>query len=242
MASKQNGIFAGIVFTILAILVGTGAFVWWRWRRQELTPLAAAQMIPDDALLSAHLSSDPKHWAKLEEFGTVEARQLIKDNFQALSAQFSEETQLTYAGDIQPWLGNVAIALIPASDSGPSSLLGIVDIKNQLKALEFLKKLQNQGQVQQRDIEDYQGVGITELVDDRGSKFYTAILDNRLIVAGELTAVQGAIGAAKNEPSLAEKNETRELFSPRGTLEQPILQVYLTDYANLVRQTLTENG
>jgi len=40
--------------------------------------LASAKVVPDEAMIATFISTDPKPWSQLQQFGTPEAQQLVE--------------------------------------------------------------------------------------------------------------------------------------------------------------------
>lgn len=66
------GIFAG----------GAAAYLYLKGNFSDAAnPIASAKVVPDEALMATFISTDPKPWLQLQQFGTPEAEKLIKQGF-----------------------------------------------------------------------------------------------------------------------------------------------------------------
>ncbi|MEC4814473.1 MAG: DUF3352 domain-containing protein [Scytonema sp. PMC 1069.18] len=212
--------------------------------------ISAAKVVPDEALMATYISTDPKVWAKLEQFGTPEAQQLVTKELENLNKNLSPDNNISYEQDIKPWIGGVMIALLPPNPVKPAqstpqaaqenNILMVVGIKDKIGALNFANKLKSQKDIKVQEI-DYKGEKIIE-ASGKGSPTYTAVLNGTYIVfAPEKPAVQQAIDTFKGEPSFATKEGADSLLTRSVKLENTLAQVYVPDYPSMVKQLVTTN-
>jgi Protein of unknown function (DUF3352) len=210
--------------------------------------ISAAKVVPDEALMATYISTDPKVWAKLEQFGTPEAQQLIAKELENLNKSLSPDNSISYEQDIKPWIGGVMIALLPSSPVKPAqnipqaakenNVLMVVGIKDKIGALNFANKLKSQKDVKVQEI-DYKGEKIIE-ASGKDSPTYTAVLNGTYVVfAPEKPAVEQAIDTLKGEPSFATKEGANSLLARNINLENTVAQVYVPDYPGMVQQLVT---
>jgi hypothetical protein len=134
--------------------------------------------------------------------------------------------------DIKPWLGGAMFAMLPNQDK--DDLLIVFGVKNKLKAYNFLQKLEKQ---EKQPIEkiDYQGITIFENTNLQKDFSYAALIDNKIILAREYQTIKQAIDAYQNKSSLANLDNTKQIFSRQINIKDPLAQIYLTNYGELLK-------
>jgi hypothetical protein len=215
----------------------------------EVSPLAAAKLVPDEALMAAYISTDPQVWGKLEQFGTPEAQTLLRKWVQSYNQQLTAN-KLSYENDLKSWVGDVMIAVLP-SDSlqpvqnrvsnspNPPNILAVVSVKDKPRALDFANKLKADNTQQLKEV-GYKDQKILEAMSD-GKPTYSAILNDHVVVSDQRQVVEQAIDTFKGEASFANKAGARDILVQGVKVQNPLLQVYLPDYAGLVKQSLAGN-
>ena len=203
-------------------------------------PLASAKLVPEEAYMVAFISTDQQNWAKLEQFGTPEARQLVNKSIQSFQQKMLAETQLDYDKDVKPWVGNVMIAVLPGT-SGKSqpNMLMVVGIKDKANALGLAGKLNGQSKVKATD-SDYKGVKITDFASEKSST-YTAVVKDFLVMSPEKQSVEKAIDTAQGKPSIASKPDADNLLTRSAEVQNPIARFYMLDYAKAVQEMSSRN-
>lgn len=249
MPTKKSNLLPAIV--VIGIVAG-GAAAYWYFKGNfgsGASPLASAKVVPDEALMAAFISTDPSALAQLQRFGTPEAEKLIEKSLQDFDRQVLTKSKINYEQDIKPWLGSVAIALLPPGSakqvqattlSPQSNILLVLGIKNGLSAWNFSKKLKADKTVTSKEF-DYKGQKITESTS-QGAPIYSSILDSRVVLAPTKQAVEQAIDTYKGEPSFATKAGIDSTFAQSLQLKNPIAQIYLPDYAGAVQQLTATNS
>jgi Protein of unknown function (DUF3352) len=197
-----------------------------------------AAVIPADAYAAAYISNEPEAWAKLEKFGNPAAQNIIKQQITEAQQKLLVQTKIDFGKDIQPWLGNTIIAVLPdaGSKSDKPHVLIAIGIKDKLKALDFANKLKEQSKEATKEF-DYKGIKITDSGKGSGETF-SAIVDDRLVIAPEQHSLELAIDTAKGQPSLASKAGNDWFKGDKLGLEQPIMAFYIPDYVLAVQQLL----
>ncbi|XGV99667.1 MAG: DUF3352 domain-containing protein [Leptolyngbya sp. BL-A-14] len=226
---------------IAAVAGGAVAYVHFNGASgDELSPQALAKVVPDDAYMTAFISTEPQNWAKLQKFGTPEAQQVVGKGLADAQQKLLTDNKINYDTDVKPWVGNVMIALLPPDAAKPAkepNVLMVVSIKDKTKALNFAQKLQ--GESKTKAIEsDYKGIKITDYPGEKSSS-YTAVVKNYLVLAPEKKAVEQAIDTVKGEPSLASKADFSALLSKGVDMPNMIARIYVPDYAGTVQQLMT---
>jgi hypothetical protein len=230
MSSQKSLALAGVG---IAFLVGAG-YAASRWLvGGELTPLAAAELISQEAVITGYLSTDPNDWSQLERVGIPQS--LLENNWKKARQEMFAGTKIDYARDLQPWLGGMAFAIIPDATTQELSepgFLAIFGIKNKLKAYAFLKKVEQEAKNIQKT--DYHGITIRES-QDSSEPSYVAVVGNKILVATNRQVIEQAIDTDKGLPSLADREETKAAFSEKLALKNSLGQIYLTNYPQLIK-------
>jgi Protein of unknown function (DUF3352) len=197
-----------------------------------------AAVIPSDAYMAAYISNEPEAWAKLQKFGTPAAQKVIAAQIKDAQAQLLTTTKMDFDKDVQPWLGNAMVAVLPntGGKADQPQVLIAIGIKDKLKALDFANKLKAQSKEPTKEI-DYKGVKITDTGKGSGETF-SAIVNDRLVLAPAQRTVELAIDTANGQPSLASKAGSDWFKGDSLGLKQPIMAFYMPDYLQGVQQLL----
>ena len=230
--SKINKNKGGII-AVAVVIAATGAYLYSRsWFGKELTPVEAARIVPEEAWMATYISTDSQTWSKLEKFGTPEAQELIGEKLEDLSAELSSEN-INYQQDIQPWLGGVMLAALPA-ERGTPSLLMVIGIKNKLESLKFFSRFKDQ----KRQETQYKGFTIIETKTKNNRPFNAVFLDSKLIIAPKRKTVELAIDTFKGNSSFADKQGAKKILKSNSQQQNSLVQIYLPAYSSLLQQAL----
>lgn len=254
--AKSNFPLPAIATTAVVVIGGVAAYFYLTHPSGEaLSPLGAAKVVPDEAVLVSHISTEGKSWAKLQQFGTPEFQKYIEKARHDFHKDLAKENPVDYDKDIKPWLGNITIAILPSNPTKPvqntspeaspdpspttpeENVLIILGIKDKVAALKFAS--QQKGEKKETD---YKGVKITEYKPEKSAdkSNYAALLKDHL-VTGDLKTVQAAIDTTKGEPSLASKAGMATLLKKGVNIKNPVAQIYIPEYSNLVKEILANN-
>lgn len=213
------------------------------------SPLASAKLVPDEALMATFISNDPKPWSKLQQFGTPEAQNLVETSLQDFNKQMLAESNIDYEKDLKPWVDSVMVAVLPSNTTKPAqatpeseqqpNILMVVGIKDKVSALNFANKLKAEKGVISKEL-DYNGQKITETTD-KGTKNYSAVLNDHLVFAPERQAVEQAIDTFKGEPSFANIEGVGNLLSKGVDVQNTLAQIYVPDYASAAQQLIANS-
>ncbi len=208
--------------------------------------LASAKIVPNEAIMATYISTDPKVWAKLQQFGTLEAQKVVARGLQNFNQEVFNDSKISYEKDLEPWVGGVMIAMMPQSAAKsvqnaqppaqePNNILMVVGIKDKISALNFANKLKSQKGFTSKEI-DYKGEKITETT--RKSTFtYSAVLNNTyLVLAPQKLAVEHAIDTYKGEPSFASKEGANNILTKGVDLENTLAQIYVPNYTDMIQK------
>lgn len=218
--------------------------------------LGSAKLVPSTALMATYITTDSGAWAKLQQFGTPEAQNVLAKGLENFNQNTFKGSDISYEKDIKPWLGGVMFAVLPPNAAKPAQLrersaqanpslalqqepkiLIVVGIKDKISALNFSKKLKEQKNIKSQEI-DYKGEKITETTDN-GRLTYSAVLNNsHIVLAPEKQAVENAIDTYKGQPSFASKEGASSILSKGVDVKNTLAQIYVPDYAGMVQQLI----
>lgn len=239
MLKKKSKTLFPIIGTAVVVTGGVAACLYWNGNFGDATSaFGSAKVVPDEALMASFVSTDTKSWSRLQEFGTPEAQNFIKQGFKGFNNEMLTKSNINYEKDVQPWLGSVMFAFLPSPTGQATqqpSVLVVVGIKNKLSALNFANKLK--GKTKESD---YKGIKISETTENSG-KTYSAVLDKHLVASSERKPVELAIETFKGQPSFASKEGAGKLFSKGVDLKNPIVEFYVPEYGGMVQQLLLSN-
>jgi hypothetical protein len=237
----------------IVVAGGVAAYLYFRSATADSSsPLGSAKVVPSTALIATYISTDPQAWAKLQQFGTPQAQQIIGKGLESLNQNLFSDSSISYAADIKPWVGGVMVAVLPPHPTKPAqsslplktqpepNVLLVVGIKDKLGALNFANKLKNLKNVKIQE-SDYKGQKIIES-QAQGKPTYTAVLNNtHIVLAPEKQAVEKAIDTFKGEPSFAAKQGARTILAQGADVENSLAQIYVPDYASTIKQLTALN-
>ncbi|OLP15509.1 metalloendopeptidase [Leptolyngbya sp. 'hensonii'] len=240
MSASKTKFLLPAIGAAVVVAAGVGAYVYFKQGPAgETSPLASAKLVPDEAVMTAFISADPKSWAELEKFGTLEAQKLVQKNIKDFQTEMLNQTSFSFENDIQPWLGSVMFAFLPndpAAKANNPNVLMVVSIRDKLKAANFAQKIKAQKGATAKE-QSYKGVTIAEVTESKGSKPYNfALLGSHLVVSDQRQAIEQAIDTFKGEPSFAGKEGVKDLLVKGADVKNPIAQIYLPDYAAAFQQ------
>lgn len=219
-----------------AVLVAGGAAAYWYLKgpaKDGTTPLAIAKTIPDEAYMTAFVSSDLHSWAKLQQFGTPEAKQAVTKGLQSMEQDLMAKNQINFDKDIRPWIGNGMIALMPSkAGTEQPNVLAVFNIRDKVGAMQFAGKLASQGGKSKET--EYKGNKV--LISEDGDTYATVVKDF-LMVASDQPTIEAAINTSQGEPSIASKPGAESVFSKSVDVPNALAYVYIPDYAGAM-QTL----
>ena len=238
MSSKKSNLGCLSVIGLVTVLGIAGGYVYRKgWHQllasRSLTPLSGARVIPDEALMTGFVSSNSKHWEKLDKLGVEKSPEAIAKISSEIEAELSA-ANIDYQKDIEPWLGNVMFAIVPNPQSwSEPNMMAVLGIKNPLNAYKFLRKIQTNKE-NKLDSINYKGIKINLVSDSEGSQNNIALLGNKIVIADETAVVKQAIDTFKGEPSLASDPESKTALKQPLKLKNELMKVYITDYDRLL--------
>lgn len=242
MSSKKSGCGCWSFLGITSILLIGGWYIYQQgWLGKKLTPLEGAKVIPKEAIVTSFVSVESKNWSQLSQLGLPETEKLIEENIKNIKREFSNSTTVNYQQDVQPWLGGIMLAILPQqlSIKSEESVLIVVGIKNKIKALKFIAKLQKEAEEDWQE-RKYKGITITEISNQNNETISSTLLGNKLVLSNDKLTLEKAIDTYKGESSLASKPYAKEILSQQLTIQNPIAHLYFTDFNYLIEQIAQE--
>ncbi|MEE3716146.1 DUF3352 domain-containing protein [Tumidithrix elongata RA019] len=234
------------------------------------TPVSGAvNLVPKQALMAITISTDGVALAQLDQFLPPEVKKQFDATLNQAKQSTLASSDFDFEKDIKPWAGNsVVIAIlpkakpsallpsttpryVPVSDTGTIQLvqtptppatasteipnmLIVAEIKDKAGATQFTEKVKTKagGKPSQSD---YKGIQISKFGE--GSKeTSSAFVGDYLVVSPQVQTVQKAIDTFKGEASLSSA-----LSADNLELKNPLIQLYIPDFANSVQQMAAMN-
>ena len=216
------------------LLIAGGATAYWVLvqRQSGGTIPAGVNLVPQQALMSISVSTSPKQWKKLEDFGTPETRQAVRQSLQDLESRFLAQNGYRYQTDVQPWVGDqITMAFLPltagsATLANQQSVVWILPIKDQNRARQALEQ-KHLGQTNKVAKRTYKGVEIQEVQGSNSQKYAMSVLDQRFLILTTIAPViNQVIDTYKGGASLAQTPRYTTALSAIQA-NQPFAQVYV---------------
>ncbi|WP_009634314.1 DUF3352 domain-containing protein [Synechocystis sp. PCC 7509] len=217
--TKKNKLLLPILAT--SLLVGGGLAVYWLViAPQQLAQLPlGANIIPQDALLTVSVSTEPSKWQQLREFGTPQTQAILDNYLVELRDRFLTDNGYNYQQDIQPWVGKEVTLAVVSPQKSPESQAMVIVLP--IAKPDVAARLLSKAQVKTKDI-TYKGIQIRSTTN-----YWATVLDNRfLVISDNLKATERAIDTFKGENSLLKMPSFREKFGEIAQ-ENPFAQVYV---------------
>jgi Protein of unknown function (DUF3352) len=192
-----------------SLLVGGGIAAYWLWiQPQKLAQLPlGTNVIPQDALLTVSVSTEPGKWQQLRDFGTPQTQSILDNYLVGLRDRFLTSNGYDYQKDIQPWVGKEATFAIVSTQPAPGSqaMLMVLPIAKPDLAASLLAKSST---LSKTNKQTYQGIQVTTTAN-----YSATVLDNRLlIISDNLKATERAIDTYQAQNSLLKMPGFQERF------------------------------
>lgn len=209
------------------MLIGGGAAAYWVLVQSQPvlgTLPVGANLIPQDALMTLSLSTNPSQWQQLREFGTPQTQAMFDRTLTELRDRFLTSKGYNYQRDIQPWAGKeVTFAFLvpqpippianPVRDSAtptqPQSsaqqaVMMVLPIDNPLQAKQILEQPNRSANREQWVERTYKGIPIQETKTNPSQTYSVTVLDRHfLVVTTSPKATERAIDTYQGGKSLA---------------------------------------
>lgn len=199
-----------------AVLVIGGAGTAYLLLRQNIffgSPVGA-QLIPQNALVTASISTNSEQWVQLRKYGTPEIQTALDTQLKQLQENLLTANGYNYDQDIKPWVGKtVMIAYLPADTAAGKSTptsgpfvkqpdLIILPIDQPTEAKQLLEKAKSQPDkpLTQRT---YKTIQIQETSKNKAQNYSLAILDRFLVITNNPKTTERVIDTYKGTASVA---------------------------------------
>lgn len=231
------------------LLIGGGFFTYWllmqRDRFQGKT-FVSGQLVPQNALVAASISTDSEQWQQLRKYGTKESKAALNKQLNQLETTLLTKNGYSYEKDIKPWLGEtVMIAYLPSvspvasleegKEEGKSQAwfkypdLIVLPIEDQSQARRLLAKAKSD-QTKQLIERSYRGISIIETPlesqKSNSGQFTATVLGRFLVVTKNSQIAERVIDTYKGKPSIDETSGYGEKLT-KIQASQPFAQFYL---------------
>ncbi|MDB9374250.1 DUF3352 domain-containing protein [Nodularia sphaerocarpa] len=235
-----------LLLTLLAagLLIGVGSAAYWFLTQRQTSSKGlpvGVNIIPQDALFTVSLTTDPQQWQKLQKLGTTETQAEINKNLVQLRDRFLTNNGYKFEKDIAPWVGDeVTLAILspptqPAlkpvdndknAASAQQSMIMVLPVNNLEAAKSILSEPKSLKQGKWID-RTYQGITIKQTEGESGEKLSAALLDERfLVITDHPQATEQAIDTYQGKPSLATVGGFGDNFRKISSY-RPFAQFYL---------------
>lgn len=172
------------------------------------TPVGA-KFIPQDALVTASISTDAAQWQQLRQYGTPEIQAAMEAQLKQLQENLLTANGYNYEQDIKPWLGKtVMIAYLPANTATPTGAsfinqpdLIVLPIEKPAEAKQLLEKAKSQLD-QKLATRTYKDIQIRETKKNNAQNYSVAILDTFLVVTKNPQTIERVIDTYKSTASI----------------------------------------
>jgi hypothetical protein len=187
----------------LCICATGGVTYWWLTQRQEssLQNQVSNQIIPQNAIFAASLTTDPAQWQQLRTYGTPETQAILNSQLANLEKEWLNANGYSYQKDIQPWIGKeIVLAYLPSDKPLPGKNLGtqqpmlaVLAIADPIKAQQILSN-SSAPKGEERTYKD--------LKIQQTGNLSTAVLGSYLVASNSPKAIEAAVDTFLGNPSL----------------------------------------
>ncbi len=220
------------------LVVGAAAIGVWKFfphRSGQLDISSGINLLPQDTLISAAISTEPERWQKFKELGVPESRGVLEQQIAKVQTEFLTNYGYEYQRDIQPWIGKqILLGYLnnPAATADKSTkiklpqqqlvvILPIANLAIAKKTLESDRTPLDANLVET----SYKGVSIKEIKRKAGT-IAIAILDNFAVIGTERQAIQRVIDTQQGSKSLLSiPGYTKALTEIE--IDRPFAQIYV---------------
>lgn len=233
-----------ITLGTISVLVGAGVATYFAFtaRRSIQNVPVGANVVPQDAMLAVSISTESRQWEKLQQYGTVESQDALKQLLIRWGDRFFTSNGYNFEEDIQPWIDDeVMVAWLP--DPGlisgqpmasgdtvgqspvASARVVLFKIANplQAKAIFSEPKALNQGEVVERN---YRGIDVIETAGLPQNYSIAVLGQEFVVVSTDSKATDRVIDTYRGDDSLATIPGYREAIKTIRN-SQAFAQVYV---------------
>ncbi|HEY9814611.1 MAG TPA: DUF3352 domain-containing protein, partial [Candidatus Obscuribacterales bacterium] len=239
--------------TAIAFITGGSVAYWWLRGQSGLrspAPLPVGiEVIPQNALMTFSVSTNPQQWQTLRSFGTPESQAQVDQLLARWRDRWLSAYDLDFPRDLQSWIGpEMTVAILPGNppiaseppspDPAPSGgslpdspiegdpiFVAILPILDPLQDGQTLSDRLSDTEPQQEQV--YQGVTLQEFVSQTGQSYAAAVFENQFIaIAPSLDILQTLVDAEQSNAALDTVAGYQDALSQTG-VEQPFLRLYV---------------
>jgi len=234
---KKNKPFLVIIWGAAVLLVGgtVAAYLLLGQRNFFLkdAPLGS-QLVPQDAVVTASISTDAAQWQQLQKYGTPETQGDLEKQLTQMRDDLLTANGYNYEQDILPWLDKTVVIAYLASGAGATKdgipLVQLPDIivlpiANPTQAQRLLAKAKSL-KTRQFVERTYKGVQILQTLKGNSPQVSAVVLGRFLVVTTHPKISDRVIDTYKGAASIA---ATPGYLQELGKIQasQPFAQVYL---------------
>ncbi|MGQ4649192.1 DUF3352 domain-containing protein [Lyngbya aestuarii] len=226
----------------VVLLVSGGLAVYWLLLQRHLfqgDTVVSTQLVPQNALVTASISTDAAQWQQVRQYGTRETKAALDKQLKSLQEQLLKANGYNYQEDIKPWLGEaVMIAYLPSAalttpEDAESLLpkrswipdLMILPMKNPVEAKQLLAKAKSRPEKPLVE-RAYKGIRILETQNNNSQNYSVAVVKDFLVVTKNAKITDYVIDTYQGSPSIAATPGYTKAVS-KIDVAQPFAQVYL---------------
>lgn len=265
MSERKPNVLLPVIGAAIVVAGGVGVYFYTKGGLVKTPPtiLGTAKVVPSKALMAASISADSKAWAKLDQFKTPESQKLFDNQIKEFQQQTLANSGVDFTQDIQPWAGNVMVAILPTSAATTQSqipalpqvipvvdgaiapvqaqaqpkdpnVLLVVEVRDKVSAAKFAEKFKQKSGGKVAE-KEYKGITISTY-NNAAKSTNTALLGDYLVISPQDKSVEQAIDTFKGEASFATSIESSDIG-----LENPLLQFYMPNFADSIKQMAAMN-
>ncbi len=211
-----------ITLGAVALLIGGTVAAYFLLRQRTLflgdAPVGS-QLVPQDALVTASISTDSAQWQQLRQYGTPETQAALDKQLTQLRDEFLTANGYNYEQDIKPWLGKTVIIAYLASrvptaggTQGQASPTGIpffrqpdilvLPIEQPAQARQLLDKPKTK-QATPFIERTYKGIQIRETQSSKSQNYSATVLGRFVVVTNNPKTTDRVIDTYKGAASVA---------------------------------------
>ncbi len=205
-----------LIATVTSLVIVGGAGAFWLTQNNFLMGYnpPGAKLIPQQALATLSVSTDPQQWQKLQQTGTPETKAVIAQQIQNLQQNFLTANGFDYGRDIQPWIGSEAMlaylplptetTATPEKAKAPKvedALILVLPVNQPLLTSQIANQI-NSGKNNLVG-RTYQGVTIQESPQGTKSPISVTVLDNAVVVTNNPKAIEQVVDAYQGNNTIA---------------------------------------
>lgn len=216
-----------------------------RFGNPNAHPPLGSNLIPQSALMTVSVSTDPQAWQQLRQLGTSQTQAAIAAKLTEWQTQFLTDRGLDYAKDIQPWIGPQAtLAVMPITAATVSEVkakqplqIWVLPIANLTAAQAVLSRFGNQPLASRT----YKGVSISQTNPNVPHPYALSLLDNKfLVVTSGPKLIEQAIDTFQGQPALSQLGRYPQALGQLSS-NSSVAQIYL-NLPTAIAQNSTDNS